>query len=135
MEGLADPKYFDYSASTPVYPESLKAFMEYSSRNFANPSSVHKMGRDAKNRLLALKKEFCDLLHFHDGKLLLCSSGSEANNTIIEGHLKRYPQGKILIGEDTHDSIWYATWKYPDSTSVLSINSRGLVDMDVFQNF
>jgi len=84
--------------------------------------------------LLELKKEFCDILGFYDGRLLLCSSGSEANNTIIEGHLKRFPAGKIMIGEDTHESIWYSTKKYPGSTKVLNINSAGKLDFEEFKN-
>jgi cysteine desulfurase len=132
MEFHVNPKYFDYSAASPIYPAALKVFMDCSVKYFANPSSAHRLGIEAKQRLLELKKEFCDILGFKDGRLLLCSSGSEANNTIIEGHLKRYPKGKILVGEDVHDSIWYATMKYPDSTNVLPINSKGSIDMDAF---
>ena len=71
-----------------------------------------------------------DLLHFDDGRVLLCASGTEANNTIIEGHLKRFPRGRLLIAEDTHDCIWYAVERHRSSVEVLKIDRSGLVDPD-----
>ena len=52
----------------------------------------------------------------------MCSSATEANNTIIEGHRKKFPRGRILIAEDVHDSIWYATRKHKEYTDVLPLN-------------
>ena len=123
-----DPKYFDYSASVPPFKEALDSFIESSKIYFANPSSIHSQGRKAKKNLLKLKKEFCDLLHYYDGRLLLCSSATEANNTVIEGFIKRFPGKKVLIAQDAHDSMWYAIGKYPEMTSVLKIESNGEID-------
>jgi cysteine desulfurase len=125
-----DPKYFDYAASVPPFREVLDSFIKISQIYFANPSSIHSQGRKAKKLLFELKKEFCDLLHFYDGRLMLCSSATEANNTIIEGCLRRFPEKKILIAEDAHDSVWYAINRYPKRTSVLKINPNGKIDED-----
>jgi cysteine desulfurase len=125
-----DPKYFDYSATSPPYVEALDRLKDVSLQYFGNPSSSHKKGTEAKSLLLSLKEEFCNLLNFTDGRLLLCSSGTEANNTIIEGHLKANPDGKILLAENVHDSMWYATDKFKSSTDVVKINKNGIVDLD-----
>jgi len=122
-----DPKYFDYAASAPPFPEAMEVFCETSIRFPANPSSQHKAGKDANKKLLETKKEFCDLLHFSDGRLLLCSSGTESNNMIIEGHRKRHPKGRLLIAEDTHNSLWYAREKHRTSTDILKINRSGQI--------
>jgi cysteine desulfurase len=127
-----DPLYFDYSASTPPFPEALEKFRDISMRFLANPSSLHQVGRKARKRFLEAKKSFCDLLHFSDGRVLLCSSGTEANNTIIEGHRLRFPEGRLLIAEDTHDCIWYAREKHPDHTDVLGVDRSGQIDPDQF---
>jgi len=74
-----DPKYFDYAASVPPFKEALDSFAETSQTYFANPSSIHSQGRKARKMLFELKKEFADLLHFYDGRLMLCSSATEAN--------------------------------------------------------
>lgn len=120
-----DPQYFDYSASAPPFSEILEIIKEYSFKYYANPSSTHKPGNDAKHTLLELKKQFCDLLNFKEGRLLLCSSGTEANNTIIEGHRKKFPNGKILIAENVHDSIWYANKNHPKNIDILNIDKSG----------
>lgn len=113
-----DPYYFDHSASAPPYEEALEQFKLHSLNYPANPSSIHSSGKEASRKILELKMRFCKLFDFQDGHLLLCSSATEANNTIIEGHRKKFPRGKILIAEDVHDSIWYATRKHQDHTDV-----------------
>ena len=123
----AEIKYFDYAASSPVWPEALKAFNEVSQSQYANPSSNHFLGKNAKTKQLELRKLLCDMFQFYDGRLLLCASGSEANNTIIEGHLNLFPNGKILIAEDVHDSIWYAVKKHPKSTKTIKIDAQGKI--------
>jgi cysteine desulfurase len=125
-----NPKYFDYSSSWPPFPDSLEMFVRISRQYYANPSSMHSLGREAQATLRSLKREICDLVQFPEGRLLLCSSGTEANNTIIEGHLRESPRGKLLIAEDVHDCIWYATRKYPKSTQVLRINPSGQIDIE-----
>ncbi|MBD3181332.1 aminotransferase class V-fold PLP-dependent enzyme [Candidatus Poribacteria bacterium] len=116
-----DPYYFDYAASTPPFVEAMEMYKSYSLNYSANPSSTHTSGIEANRKLLELKIRFCNLLDFKDGHLLLCSSATEANNTIIEGHRRKFPQGKILIAEDVHDSIWYATRKHKDHTDVIPL--------------
>ncbi len=116
-----DPYYFDHSASTPPYEEALEQFKSYSLKYHANPSSIHSSGKEAARKLLELKIRFCKLLDFQDGHLLLCSSATEANNTVIEGHRVRFPSGRILIAEDVHDSIWYATRKHKMHTDVFPL--------------
>lgn len=133
MERFADPKYFDYAASAPPWPESLDTYKKASATYFANPSSLHRQGRSTKQKLLTLKKTFCELLHFYDGRLLLCSSGSEANNTIIEGQMKMFPEGRLLIAEDVHDSIWYATKNHKKSVEILKIDPYGQIPIDKFE--
>jgi cysteine desulfurase len=116
-----DPYYFDYSASTPPYEEALEHYKSHSLNYPANPSSIHVSGKEAGRILLELKRRFCNLLDFKDGHLLLCSSATEANNTIIEGHRRKFPKGRILIAEDVHDSIWYASQRYKDHTDIIPL--------------
>ena len=117
-----DPYYFDYSASEPPYEEALDAFVEYSENYPANPSSMHASGKEAGKKLLELKMQFCDLLGLSDGHLLLCSSATEANNTVIEGHRRYFPEGRIWMAEDVHDSLWYASQKHSEHTDLLPID-------------
>ena len=122
-----DPRYFDYSASKPPYARALESQREIASKYFANPSSAHMKGKQAKMKINDLKEQFCNFLNFRDGRLLLCSSGTEANNLIIEGHINKKPSGSILIAENIHDSIWYATIKHKERVRVISPGSDGRI--------
>ena len=126
-----DPNYFDYSASTPPFEESMERLIEVSTQHFANPSSMHKPGKAAKRTFLELKEKFCELLNFNDGRLLICSTGTEANNTIIEGYLKKNPDGRILIAENVHESIWYSTKKHGKNVDILKIDKNGMIDLNL----
>ena len=126
MDNL-DPKYFDYAASCPPFTEALEKFTDISRKFFANPSAIHGQGRQVTELMNEQKKRFCDLLNFSDGRLLLCSSATEANNTVIEGFIHKYPTGRILIAEDVHDSVWYAVQKYPAVADVLKIDADGSI--------
>ncbi len=128
-----DPYYFDYSASAPPDSIALERLKDVSVKYFANPSSLHKRGRDAKGFLLNLREQFCNLLNFSDGRLLICCSGTEANNTIIEGHLKKNPGGRILMAENVHDSVWYATKIHKDSVDILEIDKAGQINLNRFK--
>jgi cysteine desulfurase len=116
-----DPYYFDYAASEPPYPEALEEYVRFATKFSANPSSAHSSGIEARRALTEKKIAFCNLLGLKDGHLLLCGSATEANNTVIEGHRKRFPNGRILIAEDVHDSIWYATTKHSEHAEILSL--------------
>jgi len=117
-----DPNYFDYSASAPPFKEALDQFTLYALNYPANPSSVHSSGKEARRKLIELKMQFCNLLGSTDGHLLLCSSATEANNTIIEGHRRKFPRGRMLLAEDVHDSVWYASQRHKDHTDCLALN-------------
>jgi len=123
---IVDSAYFDYASTAPPYPEAIAMFSEISHKYFANPSSLHKHGTASRFKLEELKKMVSELIGFNDGRLLLCSSGTEANNTIIEGHFKAHPKARILTAINTHDSIWYARKLYKNQTDILPVNNEGI---------
>jgi cysteine desulfurase len=128
-----DPHYFDYSASAPPFETALDRYKEVSEQFYANPSSSHKKGNAAMRFLLEQKDEFCNLLNFKDGRLILCSSGTEANNLITEGHLRKNPGGRILVAENVHSSVWYTTEKYKSKTDILKIEQSGQINPNKFR--
>ena len=124
-----DPHYFDYSASSPPFDYALECYKEVTKIFYANPSSSHKIGKAAMKFLLEQKEQFCNLLNFKDGRLLITSSGTEANNTIIEGHIKDNPKGRVLIAENVHSSIWYIAEKYNEKIGIIKIDRNGQVNL------
>jgi cysteine desulfurase len=77
--------FLDYAAITPV--DSLVAGeMEKVQRNFwANPSSLHKEGEEAKNILEEARIKIARILHCRGSEVFFTSSGTESLNLAILG--------------------------------------------------
>ncbi len=43
-----DTIYLDYAATTPLDPEVLEAMLPFLQTDFGNPSSIYRLGQDAK---------------------------------------------------------------------------------------
>src|SRR6185369_10378643 len=77
--------YLDHASITPIDEAVLKEMMKYSSPSFANPSSIHAEGVAAKRVVAEARKRIADTLHGHPDEILFTGTGTEANNTAIEG--------------------------------------------------
>ncbi|HAP7048577.1 TPA: aminotransferase class V-fold PLP-dependent enzyme, partial [Enterococcus faecium] len=53
--------YFDNSATTPIFPQSLDAYVKTSQRIIGNPSSLHDLGNQANRLLQQARKQIADL--------------------------------------------------------------------------
>lgn len=128
---MADDAYFDYAASAPPWPEALKRFDEVSLQHDANPSSTHGPGKKAREALDRARDAFLARLGFHDGRLVLTSGATEANNLAIRGILDRNPSGRLLLAADAHPSAWFARELYGRRVDVLETDAAGRIAPDV----
>ncbi len=124
-------RYFDHAASRPMVRAALATFEEVATKFYGNPSAAHSGGNAARARLQQAKNELCSYCGFDDGRLMLTGGGTEANNLVIRGHMERWLQGRMLIAEDVHPSIWFATDFYPRRTDVLPLGPGGVIDGEV----
>lgn len=77
--------YLDYAATTPVDPRVKKAMEPYWSKEFGNPSSLHRMGVAAKKALEESRKSITDILHCRPSDIVFTGGGTEAINLGIIG--------------------------------------------------
>jgi cysteine desulfurase len=75
--------YFDHASSTKIFPDVLKSYNDSLQRDFANPSSSHKMGRELTTRVEKSRQGLLKSLGL-EGELLFCGSATEANNLVIQ---------------------------------------------------
>jgi len=85
----ADPIYLDANATTEIHPEVLAAMRPYLEAEFGNPSSLHGWGQRAKLALDEARLLVAAFLGCGTQSVVFTSSGSEANNLAIIGHLQR----------------------------------------------
>ena len=89
--------YFDNAATTKTRPELIDLAVRLNNEYFANPSSNHALGHEAKRIYEQARKQI--LAHFNgDFKLVFTSGATEANNLFIKGVALKYKnRGKKLI--------------------------------------
>ncbi|MEY8444939.1 cysteine desulfurase family protein [Enterococcus ratti] len=90
--------YFDNSATTPIFPQSLDAYVKTSQRIIGNPSSLHDLGNQANRLLQQARKQIADLIKVTPEEIYFTSSGTEGDNWVIKGTmLEKREYGKHMI--------------------------------------
>ncbi|MCE7793334.1 cysteine desulfurase [Salipaludibacillus sp. CUR1] len=90
--------YFDNSATTVPYDEVINTFSEVSRSYFANPSSLHPLGREAERLKEQARRRVGSLLKVSPEELVFTSGGTEGNNLAIKGTAYRLQtRGKHII--------------------------------------
>lgn len=106
--------YLDFAASAPPRKEAIELYRSYLERawGYANPSSVHSLGRGAQRHLDEARRLLAGVLQadFKAPDIIFTSGGTESNNLAILGlskaQRKLHPKkNRVLISTTEHDSI------------------------------
>src|SRR5438876_8308352 len=90
--------YFDYNATTPLDAQVREAMMPYLGEVFGNPSSVHRVGRQARALLDEARDRASKVLGCKPSEVIFTSGGTESVNLAILGTARRLKsKGKHLI--------------------------------------
>ena len=127
-------RYFDYAGSAPPFPEALEAQAAVAARWFGNPSALHGPGREARAELNRLKAELAALCGFTDGRVVLMSSATEANNWVIQGVMSRCHGKRIAVAADVHASVWSGALRGGYHMDVVPVDARGRVTQAAVAN-
>lgn len=77
--------YLDHAATTPLRPEVLDAMQPYLTEHFGNPSSIHGLGRRARQGLDEAREGIARLLGAKPREIVFTGGGTEADNLAIKG--------------------------------------------------
>ncbi|QZT34382.1 cysteine desulfurase [Caldalkalibacillus thermarum TA2.A1] len=99
--------YLDHAATTPLDPQVWQAMKPYCLDVFGNPNSLHLFGDEADEAVQQAKGDILHLLGAKQGKIVLTSGGTEANNLALMGIAQTYKhQGRhMVISAIEHDSV------------------------------
>ncbi len=90
--------YFDYNATTPLDEEVFQAMVPHLKDFYGNPSSVHRVGREAKAQLDDFRYDVSELWQCKPSEIVFTSGGTESNNLAIFGTARlRKSSGKHLV--------------------------------------
>lgn len=127
--------YLDNAATTQVCPEAAQAAMEAMTVFYGNPSSTHRMGREAKKILDSSRARVAKALGCDSAQLFFTSCGSESDNwAVINGAQYSRAGRHIITSRAEHDAVlksaayleqrgWELTYLSPDADGSVSVQS------------
>lgn len=77
--------YLDHAATTPVDTRVLAAMQPFFSQEYGNPSSVHRLGRQAEKALEQARRDVAAALNCQPGEVIFTGCGTEADNLALRG--------------------------------------------------
>ena len=77
--------YLDWNSTAPVLPEVQRAMHEAEAHGWANPASVHRLGRAARDQIEVARRALGSLLGVNARDVVFTSGGTEANNMALLG--------------------------------------------------
>ncbi|MBM7565672.1 cysteine desulfurase family protein [Paenibacillus sacheonensis] len=128
--------YFDHCASSPPQEEVIRTMAEIMAKHYANPSSLHRSGQEARNLLERARLVIAGLFPgTAAADWLFTSGGTESNNMAIAGAARSLGRrGKHLITSAIEHPSVYDTCKSLEregwTVTYLPANEAGSVSAD-----
>lgn len=126
--------YLDNAATTRISSEAFQDILPFIGTNFGNPSSLHRMGSQAKEALNKARKSVAKYINAKPEEIYFTSGGSEANTWALMGlipFLKEQKKTHIITSAIEHSSIletchglekqgFIITYISPDTDGIIS---------------
>ena len=102
--------YFDHGAAPPVDPRVIDEMMPCLREHAGNPSSLHRLGAEARRALDRARGRVAGLIGAGPGEIVFTASGTEADNLAVKGLAQaRTNQGRhLVVSGIEHHAVLYA---------------------------
>lgn len=126
--------YFDYNATTPPDPEVALRSAEIAARAWANPSSIHRAGREARDVLDDARYRLSRLWQCRPSEVVFTSGGTESANLAILGtaRLRRDRGRHLVVSAVEHHAVLHAARHLARhegfDLSLVAVDGEGRVD-------
>ena len=142
--------YADNAATTPLSEIAFNAMKPWLTEHYGNPSSLYRMGREAKEAINEARRVVAKCLNaampvnekndYAPGEILFTGGGSQADNLAIRGFMHG-PSSKgrkhILTSKIEHHAVLYtceALEKEGYRVTYLNVDKEGRVDLEQLKN-
>ena len=128
--------YADNAATTPVSKEVIEAMMPAFESVWANPSSMHKKGREAKALLDDARERIARLFSCSASEIYFTSCGTESDNWAIKGaamRMKKKGRTHIVTSAIEHHAVLHtceALEKEGFTVTYVGVDEYGAVRLD-----
>ena len=122
--------YLDNAATTKPKKEVIDAINQCLINDWGNPSSLYKIGVDAKRIIEESRKTVANLIGAKPSEIIFTSGACESNSLAICGYLDAYNE-MLITSPIEHKSIvnLIENKKYKHHVRILPVDNNGLVDL------
>lgn len=130
-----DDIYLDNAATTKPKTEVINKMNEVLRNNFANPSSLYKLGIDSEKVIKQARRKISNHLKIKPKDLIFTGSGTIANNIAIKGAVNRLKKfgNRIITTQIEHKSV-LEIFKYLGNKGFdivyLPVNKQGIINIE-----
>lgn len=128
--------YADNAATTRIAPQVLDAMLPYLKEEYGNPSTLYKLGREAKIAIEKAREQVAQVIGAKAEEIFFTGSGTEADNMVLKGVLYG-PAGKgkkhLITTKIEHHAILHtamALEKEGFQVTFLDVDKNGRVDLE-----
>ena len=99
--------YLDNSATTAVSPEAAALALHIMTEEYGNPSSLHRKGFAAQQRLEQARAQMAQVLHCRPEEIIFTAGGTESNNIALLGAARAMKRrgNRIVTTAVEHHSV------------------------------
>ncbi len=131
--------YLDNAATTRTRRQVLSEMKKYFSREYANPSSIHRDGLIARGSIEMARERIAKVLHCSSHEIIFTGSGTEANNLALTGAARGFtkPKNHIITTSVEHSSVLHTSQMLEKSgfrVTYLSVNHHGHINLEQLEN-
>lgn len=133
-----DTIYLDHAATTPVDSEVLAVMLPYFSESFGNPSSVYRLGQEARAALDRARTSVATSLGCRTSEIIFTSGATESNNLALKGVAwkRRLERGSgtvphLITTAIEHHAVLHAAESLRDQgfdLTIVGCDEEGIVD-------
>ena len=117
--------YFDNAATTPLSTRAAKAYIETATLFPGNPSSIHRLGRKAKEELERRRSHISSLLGVNERNLIFTSGATESISLFFSS-LLWMEKGTIVVSRIEHEAVTsWMTYLKKIGWNIVKIKAKG----------
>jgi cysteine desulfurase len=129
-KGFMNKIYFDNSATTALAAEVIEILIDSFKTTFANPSSVHGLGKSAKKKIEEARTFIANSINAEPSEIFFLSGATEANNTVF----KACDYDLIITSPSEHASVIEAAKASRQEIIWLNLDQEGYISLDELES-
>lgn len=130
--------YMDNSATTRPYDEVVKVMAEAMTEYYANPSSLHRLGKKAEDRMEQARKTIAQSMGAKPDEIYFTSGGTEGDNIGIIGSAMAHRRrgNKVITTSIEHPAV-SESFKFLEKEGFtvvyIPVDKNGVIDLKILE--